>query len=78
MYNRLISFVAKSNILKEAKNGLGNQTLIGTIQEAMDRVLHAIGLFFDLTEAYDVINHDTLLDKLNSYHIRSKTNLSIK
>jgi uncharacterized membrane protein required for colicin V production len=44
----------------------------------MDRGLHAIGLFFDLIEAYDVINHDTLLDKLNSYDIRSKTNLWIK
>jgi hypothetical protein len=39
------------------------QTFIGTIQEAMDRGLHAIGLFFDLTKAYDFINHDTLLDK---------------
>jgi len=44
----------------------------------MDRGLHAKGLFFDLTEAYDVIIHDTLLDKLNSYDLRSKTNLWFK
>jgi hypothetical protein len=44
----------------------------------MDRGLHATGLFFDLTEAYDVIIHDTLLDKLNLYYIRSKTNLCFK
>jgi hypothetical protein len=44
----------------------------------MDRGLHATGLFFDLTEAYDVVIHDTLLDKLNLCDIRSKTNLWFK
>ena len=38
----------------------------------MYRGLHATGLFFNLTDAYDVIIHDTLLDKLNSYDIRIK------
>jgi hypothetical protein len=52
-----------------------SQTFIENIQEAMDKGLHAIGLFFDLTKAYDVINHDILLDKLNSYGIRGRTNL---
>lgn len=41
----------------------------------MDRGLHATGLFFDLTEANDAIIHDTLPNKLNSYDIRSKTNV---
>jgi len=40
--------------------------------------LYAIGLFFDLTKAYDVTNHDIWLDKLNSYGIRCKTNLWFK
>jgi len=38
----------------------------------MYRGLHATGLFFNLTEANDVIIHDTLLDNLNSYDIRIK------
>jgi len=44
----------------------------------MDRGLNARGLFFNLTKAYDVINHDILLDKLNSYNISNKTNLQFK
>jgi hypothetical protein len=83
MYNRLISFVVKNNILNGTQNGFrenkstdtASQTFIESIQEALDKGLHATGLFFDLSKAYDVINHDLLLDKLNSYGIRGTTNL---
>jgi hypothetical protein len=81
MYNRLISFVVKNNVFLEAQNGFGekkptetaSQLFIESIQEALDKGVHAIGLFFDLSRAYDVINNDLLLDKLNSYGIRGKT-----
>jgi alpha-D-ribose 1-methylphosphonate 5-triphosphate synthase subunit PhnL len=46
---------------------INQQTFIESIQEALDKGTHAIGLFFDLTKAYDVINHDMLLGKLHSY-----------
>jgi hypothetical protein len=85
MYNRLI-FCSKKQFINRSQTWFRekksteppHQTLVGTIQEAMDRGLHAIGLFLDLAEAYDVINHDTLLDELPSYDIRSETNLWIK
>jgi hypothetical protein len=55
-----------------------SQTFTESIHEAMDRGLNARGLFFNLTKSYDIINHDILLDKLNSYGISGKTNLRFK
>jgi hypothetical protein len=52
--------------------------LLFSVQEAIDRGVHAIGIFLDLTEGHDFMNHDMLLDKLNSYGIRDKTKLWFK
>ena len=38
-----------------------------SIQEARDQHLHVEGIFLDLTKAYNVLNHNTLLGKLNAY-----------
>jgi Reverse transcriptase (RNA-dependent DNA polymerase). len=40
------------------------------IQESMEKQLYVLGLFFDLTKMYDVINHEILLTKLEYYGIR--------
>jgi hypothetical protein len=44
------------------------------VQEALDKQRKAIGIFLDLSKAYDVINHETLLDKLDSYGVRGTIN----
>jgi len=49
------------------------QSFIERIQ-AMDNGLQAIGIFFNLTKAYDVLNHKVLLDKLYSYGVRGNIN----
>jgi retron-type reverse transcriptase len=40
----------------------------------LDNHRKAIGIFLDLSKAYDVINHKILLDKLDSYGVRGTTN----
>jgi hypothetical protein len=76
MYNTLISFITNNNILTDAQKDFrvkkstetATQTFLASIQEAIDKGIHVIGIFFDLTKAY-IINHDILIDKLNSYGI---------
>jgi hypothetical protein len=82
MYNRLTSFVNK-HILSEAPNafremkstGTASQAFIKTTQEVKDQCIHVVGIFFELTKSYDVLNHNILRDKLDSYGIRGNINL---
>lgn len=48
------------------------------IQRALDNNLHVVGIFLDLTKAYDVINHDTQFYKLESYGVRGISNMWFK
>jgi hypothetical protein len=75
MNNRIISFLYENKIFSEAQNGFrkGNSidtavhSFIERIQEALDKRVHTVGIFIDLTKAYDVLNHKLLLDKLFHY-----------
>jgi hypothetical protein len=78
MYNRVVSFIGQNKIVTEAQHGFrinrstetALQFFIESIQEAIDRKMNPIGIFLDLTKAYDVLNHKILLSKLDSYGIR--------
>jgi hypothetical protein len=79
---RLMSLVTKNGILNDAQHGFheGKSTETAThaflenIQEAIEEKIHLIGIFFDLSKAYDVLDHKILHFKLNTYGITGLTN----
>lgn len=85
MYSTLIYFVTKNNILTDTQTCFMERkstetavhSFIETVQEALEKVLQETEAVFDLTDAYDVINHDILLDKLNSYGTRGKSDCGL-
>ncbi|GFG36777.1 hypothetical protein Cfor_01984 [Coptotermes formosanus] len=54
------------------------QEFIEKIQKTLDDGVHSVGIFIDLTKAYDTINRNILLQKLSSCGIRGITNLWFK
>ena len=82
MYIRLMSFITDYNILNDSQHGfrVGKSTetaahaFLENIQKAIDKKRHLIGIFFDLSKAYDVLDHEILLSKLDAYGIRGTVN----
>ena len=78
--NRLNTFITKYNILHNSQYGFranfSTQTalidLVDKISSSIDQCNHTIGLFLDLSKAFDTIDHVILLSKLERYGIRGK------
>jgi hypothetical protein len=72
MYNRLLSFLKKHNVLTNMQHGFkddkstetANHLFINSVQEALDRHLHVVGIFLDLSKVYSITNHNILLNNL--------------
>ena len=82
MYNRLTEFMDRNEILTEEQHGFRTkkstdtalQSFTKRVQEAIDKKMNPIGIFLDLTKAYDVLSHKVLLSKLDTYSIRGVAN----
>ena len=78
MYTRLISHIEKQQILSKHQYGFRRNRstehaiieLTEKISKAIDEGKYTIGIFLDLSKAFDTVNHEILLKNLEYYGIR--------
>ena len=78
VYNRIEEFLTSTKQLYPLqfgfrKNFSTNHALLSIVEqvrEAMDSKMYSCGVFIDLEKAFDTVNHEILLQKLNYYGIR--------
>ena len=82
MYSRLTKFVKDCNILCDQQYGFrskhSNQhailDIVNTILQNMDNGKFLCGVFIDHKKAFDTVNHEILLAKLENYGVRGVIN----
>ena len=82
MYARVYKFLNKFNCIYNLQFGFRekhstNHALINiteSIRSALDNDKTVCGIFVDLQKAFDTVNHEILIEKLNYYGIRGTAN----
>ena len=78
IYKRVLKYLDKHNMLFQGQYGFrkNHSTNLATIElttkllQAIDNNEYTIGVFLDLAKAFDTVNHEILLKKLEHYGIR--------
>ena len=80
MCNRLYKFIVENNILYQKQFGFQNAhsiehailQLVNQVTETFSQRKHTLGIFIDLSKAFDTVNRYILLEKLKAYGIQSE------
>ncbi|MCP4489865.1 MAG: reverse transcriptase family protein, partial [Gammaproteobacteria bacterium] len=78
IYSRLHEFLISNNVISDCQFGFrkGHSTShalnysVEEINKQLSSGKHVLGIFIDLSKAFDTINHQKLICKLNNYGIR--------
>ena len=80
MYNRLLRFLNNHNILSDNQYGFRKHhsmasayaltCLYDKISSAIDNKESTVGIFIDLSKAFDSVDHNILISKLEHYSVR--------
>ena len=82
MYTRLDDLLKTSEILYKFQFGFRKTyspnhallSIVEKIRNSLDKNMYTCGIFIDLEKAFDTINHQIILSKLNHYGIRGVAN----
>ena len=77
-YKRLLQYINENEILNIRQYGFREKLatvfvlidILDNLTKAIDNKEHTVGVFNDLKKAFDTINHDILLTKMNNYGVR--------
>ena len=80
-YKKMISFIEKNNILSNSQYGFREKhstshaisEVVELITDALESKKYSVALFIDLKKAFDTLDHNVLLDKLEYYGFRGSS-----
>ena len=81
VHSRLTSFLSLNNVISDNQFGFRSHhstcmavlNMCDNISKSIDKNEFAIGVFIDLAKAFDSLDHNILLNKLNHYGVRGIT-----